>query len=335
MKIKGIEAVTNIRIRAEATRWGLVPFPRWAAAARDRGKRWAVSVLYRVNPRLSLLIGSLLVLLTLYVQGTVWGISCFMFGCGPAPDRGYSLFLYSSMYWPGLLGAVLHAGKGFYALSLVIAAFTLLYLFAAWRRPAFLRKQNINRALFVVTSSLALFFVSDGLLLLLVMSLPPDNLFDFGSPESIVTIAAFLLSWLCPAPFWGKKAFIAWTAGLAANAAALYSCLPNRYPHLSEALLPILPIYALVPLVLWNRYRVSTRNEVRAQWPRIRDGITVLYLPAILGDCVCAVLLGFWGSLVYFAGISLISLGYMQLAREANPLLSNGHILNECEEQQK
>ena len=134
----------------------------------------------------------------------------------------------------------------------------------------------------------------------------------------MLTMTAFVLSCLCPALFWGKKAFLAWTAALAAIIS-----VPYLFPHGPASLDATWFIYALVPLVLWYRHRVSTRNEVRARWPRVRDGITALYIPAVLGDCVCMVLLGFWGLLVYLAGITLISLGYMQLAREANRSLAS------------
>ena len=36
-----------------------------------------------------------------------------------------------------------------------------------------------------------------------------------------------------------------------------------------------------------------------------------------------------WGLVAYLVGVTLLSLGYVQLAREANPLLSNGQVLNE------
>jgi hypothetical protein len=36
-----------------------------------------------------------------------------------------------------------------------------------------------------------------------------------------------------------------------------------------------------------------------------------------------------WGLVAYLVGVTLLSLGCVQLAREANPLLSNGQVLNE------
>jgi hypothetical protein len=94
----------------------------------------------------------------------------------------------------------------------------------------------------------------------------------------------------------------------------------------SEEALATWFVYSLVPLVVWYRYRSSKQNEVRARWPRVRNGITALYIPAVLWDCVGFVLFGLWGLVAYLIGITLLSLGYMQLAREANPSLPSHQV---------
>lgn len=81
-------------------------------------------------------------------------------------------------------------------------------------------------------------------------------------------------------------------------------------------------LYWLVPAVLWYRFGFSTREEICAQRPGIRSRIEHLYIPVAVIDCYFlggAVLDGLWGFLVFFVGVHLISLGYMQLARQSNP----------------
>jgi hypothetical protein len=79
-------------------------------------------------------------------------------------------------------------------------------------------------------------------------------------------------------------------------------------------------LYWLVPAVLWHRFGLSRREERRAQWPRIRSRILLVFIPVLAIDCLLFVDIverGIWGFLPFFAGLHLLSLGYMQLARAA------------------
>lgn len=79
-------------------------------------------------------------------------------------------------------------------------------------------------------------------------------------------------------------------------------------------------LYWLVPVVLWFRFGLSRRDELRVQWPGIRRRVLQMYVPVAVADgllLIDVVQMGMWGFLPFFFGLHLISLGYMQLAREA------------------
>jgi hypothetical protein len=82
-------------------------------------------------------------------------------------------------------------------------------------------------------------------------------------------------------------------------------------------------LYWVVPLVLWLRFGLLGSGERRAQWPGIRSRLITMYLPLAAIDCLFfaeVVRMGIWGFLPFFAGLHLMSLGYMQLARNAEDL---------------
>jgi len=251
--------------------------------------------------------GSVLVLLTLFLPIAYQS-------CGPN-KTGYEFVRAGEGDWPGLPLGGQEAGRGFYILSLALAAVTIVVVLALGR-PGFLRKRRLMAGLFVIAGSIFLFNVLDLFLLdvgLVVqwLTVRGDN-YDFvwtGLPMILT-----LLSCFSPALAWRRKGLVAWIIALASGIA-----LPLTLRHSSLAILPLF-IFFLLPLAIWYRFRFSRHDEIRAQWPRIRRGLIAFYIPAVLGDCFLfagAVSMGLWGLLPYFIGISLISLGYMQLAREA------------------
>ena len=104
--------------------------------------------------------------------------------------------------------------------------------------------------------------------------------------------------------------------------------------HLPESLEIYVPaiLYWIVPLALWYRFGLSRRIPMRSQWPRIRYRILLLYFPAVVAQFFHFVEAtswgahgswGLWGVPLYCVGVHLISLGYMQLWREANASLAS------------
>jgi hypothetical protein len=76
-------------------------------------------------------------------------------------------------------------------------------------------------------------------------------------------------------------------------------------------------LYWLVPLILWRRVGHSTRQDVRAQWPRIRRNLIRLYAAPVVLNAVLLILLmrehDLSGFLLYYVGMLLLALGYVRL----------------------
>lgn len=106
------------------------------------------------HPKIPLLSGSVLVLLTLFLPiaysqcGSVrWTGGDYLLGFGT---------------WPGSLGALSNApGRVPYFLTLVLAAVTLLFVLAAQVRPSLVHQPNLTPKLFVASGTLALFAMGD------------------------------------------------------------------------------------------------------------------------------------------------------------------------------
>ena len=162
MKIKGIEAATSIQIQADATRWGLLPISSWAAAAWERGNRWVPVPRLRIRPRVSLLTGSTLVLLTLYVP--------FAWGC-KAPNSTGLQYIHGEGSWPGLFFLDLEkVGRGFYIFTLAMAAFALFVLLASCFHRGVMRKRGLIQGLFAVAGAVSLLVAADSFALWIVLS---------------------------------------------------------------------------------------------------------------------------------------------------------------------
>lgn len=287
---------------------GLSQTRGWVATAWERGNQWIRSPLLRIRPKVSLFSGSVLVLLTLFLPIAYQA-------CGPN-KTGYEFVRESKGDWPTFLGSISHqAGREFYILSLALAALTILVLLALRRRDL-LRRRRLIGGLFVIAGTISLFAMLD--LFVLDVVLAVDGLTARGAHYDLVwnglPMILALLSCFSPALAWRRKGLVVWIIALTSGIA-----LPLTLRHSSLAILPFF-IFAFLPLAVWYRFRFSRHDEIRAQWPRIRRGLIAFCIPAVLGDCFLfggAVSEGVWGLLPYFIGISLISLGYMQLEREA------------------
>ena len=105
---------------------------------------------------------------------------------------------------------------------------------------------------------------------------------------------------------------------------------------LSESfLLPLLALLPwtlgwLLPLGLWLRYGLSSREHLQVRWARMRPTLVALYLPLVVCDLVtlvAAIQNGFYGLLAFFLGAHVVTIGYMQLTRATKERLISEQVL--------
>ena len=301
----------------------------------ERAHGWARVLISQLRPRMSLASGSVLVLLTLFLPIAYEA-------CGPN-RRGHE-FIRGEGVWPGLLTLVSPwVERGFYVLALALAACTLLLVLVSFRRPEFLRKGALSTWLFAVSGALSLFVIADSFWIFFVLRLG-ELLNWLGDQDdisaAIVPAVTFLVLVSCL-----RSRFLRtqrWVVALFAVACALsltvvadfFLSLLTPYGFLREAtstgmvIAPAL-LYWLVPLILWLRFGLFGRSELRAQWPEIRRRVVQMYAPLVVLDCLFfsdVVKRGIWGFLPFFVGLHLISLGYMQLAREVQHPPADAHL---------
>lgn len=291
-----------------------------------RGRGWAEKLAAQIRPRVSLAAGSTLVLLTLFLPIAYEA-------CGP-PRKGYE-FLRGEGIWPGVLSFVVHWGeRGFYLLALGLAAFTILLVVISSRRPESLRKRAPITWLFAIAGALALFVTAD--FFWIFLGLWMESLLKWLGAREDISVAAvaavtFLVLVAClRSRFLRRQRWILVLFSIASVLSLLvianfflslfrpYSFLPDDLPFWMMMAPP--GLYWLVPVVLWFRFGLSRRDELRAQWPGIRLRVIQMYVPVMLADClffVDVVKMGLWGFLPFFLGLYLMSLGYMGLAGEA------------------
>jgi hypothetical protein len=81
------------------------------------------------------------------------------------------------------------------------------------------------------------------------------------------------------------------------------------------------------PLALWYRHGVWPMADSSVYWPSLRRRLALAYAPAVAGQFYAAyrsfVEPRVWGLAVCLAGIHLITLGYLRLARSAKPALQS------------
>jgi len=301
----------------------------------ERAHGWARVLISQLRPRMSLASGSVLVLLTLFLPIAYEA-------CGPN-RRGHE-FIRGEGAWPGLVSLISPwVERGFYALTLALAACTLLLVLISLRRSEFLRKGALSTRLFAVSGALSLFVITDFFWVFVGLWLEPllqrlevqDN-----TSAAVVAALTFLVLVSCL-----RSRFLRtqrWVVALFAAASALsltvianfFLSLFTPYGFLREAtsagmvMAPAL-LYWLVPLILWLRFGLFGRSELRAQWPGIRRRVIQMYTPLVVLDCLFfsdVVKMGIWGFLPFFVGLHLISLGYMQLAREAQHPPADAHL---------
>jgi hypothetical protein len=295
-----------------------------AERAWERAHGWVWALVSQLRPGMSLASGSVLVLLTLFLPIAYEA-------CGPQ-RKGHE-FIRGEGVWPGLLTLVSPwVERGFYVLALALAGCTLLLVLISLRRSGFLRKGALSTWLFAIAGALSLFVITDFFWVFAGLWLEPlFQRLEVRDDATAAVLAAltFLVLVSCL-----RSRFLRtqrWIVALVAAASALsltviadfFLSLLTPYGFLREAtsagmvMAPAL-LYWLVPLILWLRFGLFGRSELRAQWPGIRRRVVQMYTPLVVLDCLFfseVVKMGIWGFLPFFFGVHLVSLGYMQLAR--------------------
>lgn len=305
------------------------------ARAWERARGWTRVLISQLRPRVSLASGSVLVLLTLFLPIAYEA-------CGPQ-RRGHE-FIRGEGVWPGLLTFVSPwVEQGFYVLALALAACTLLLVLVSFQRPEFLRKRALIIGALGVAGAFSLFVITDFFWVFAGLRLEPllqrlevrDD-----ATAAVLPALTFLVLVSCL-----RSRFLRtqrWIVALFAIAGVLsltvladfFLSLFTPYGFLREAtsagmVMASALLYWLVPLLLWFRFGLFGRSELRAQWPGIRRRVVQMYTPLVVLDCLFfseVVKMGIWGFLPFFVGLHLISLGYMQLAREAQNLPADAHL---------
>lgn len=297
------------------------------------GRGWALTLVSQIRPRLSLAAGSVLVLLTLFLPIAYEA-------CGP-PRKGHE-FIRGKGIWPGLLTFVFPGWeRGFYILALALAACTLLLLLASIRRPALLRKHALITWLFALAGAFSFFVIVDFFWIFAADWLEaPLQRLEVREDMSVAVVAALTLLVLTACL---RSRFLRgqhWVVALFAITSALSLLIlanfflllftPRRLLRSEWSLWMMMApaiLYWLVPLVLWLRFSLVGGTERQTQWPGIRSRLIAMYLPVVAIDCLFfadVVKMGIWGFLPFFLGLHLMSLGYMQLAREAEGSSATG-----------
>lgn len=286
-------------------------------------KFWARFLPLPHKPRVPLLSGSVLVLLTLFLPVAYSQ-------CGSARWTG-SDYLLGFGTWPGSLGALSYAlGRVPYFFTLLLAAVTLFLVLAVQIRPSLLHKPGLTASLFVTAGTLSLFMIGDffgfqlgsriDVLLTSRLTASGQNLFMMILAASILAVTVICLR----SRLLRSRRWIVWlftiAGGISVFAIVNFSLAlfasPPIIPSDWAFFLTITPsvLYFVIPIGLWRHFGLTRQEGLQAQWPGIRRRIALLYLPAAIFDLVALSLEirpgRLSGLLPYFAGLGLIFWGY-------------------------
>ena len=291
----------------------------------EKGGRAVHSALANLRPRVSLFSGAAFVLLTLFLP--IAFNSC-------SPDKTGREFLSgASANFPLLAGIYSEAfGRGFYALSILFAAFTLVLVLVSWFQTRVFRGRRWVTSLYGASGTISLYILGDAVCFMLgwLVGMILESTLQGDETRTTVGFCIILvLVALClRSKFLRGSRLI-----LALLTAAIIGCLlviakyfsalffPGRHIpdwSLDRQLIILENLYWFLPAYLWYRFGLRQRPSGETPWPNIRSTILKVYLPAL----VCVPILFWlvanehvWGFIPFSIGIHLMSLGYMQLAR--------------------
>ncbi|PYV13372.1 MAG: hypothetical protein DMG21_21105 [Acidobacteria bacterium] len=296
----------------------------------EKVERHLSPILRRVPPRISLLTGSVFVIASLFLP-------LAMDACGGhATGPGLNIVLgKADCYWPSLfLGGGL--GRGFYIFVLVFALAVLVTLVAWLAVPKTLGKASFVTVLFAISGAASLVILAD--YCEFFVWLGSDALLKKTTAEAIVSRWAplgvcLLTSVACARCLRAKSVrdslpirilFVVAGAGTIATgcfeAYAQIRGFGNTDLVTQIAIWAPIGLYFFAPLSLWFRYGLWPAKNSAVEWHPVRLRLGIIYVPAVAGQFYAAfqaVNIRVWGLIPCLVGIHLITLGYMQLAREA------------------
>ena len=291
----------------------------------EKSGRTVRSTLAKFRPRVSLFSGAVFVLLTLFLP-------IAYNSCGPE-KTGIEFIGGASGDFPLLAGMYSQAfGRGFYALSILFAGFTLILVVVSWFQPWVFRGHRWVTSLYGASGTISLYILGDAVCFMLgwLAGTILDSTLQGDETRKAVGFGLILvLAALClRSKFLRSSRLI-----LALLTAAIFGCLlviakyfsalffPGRHIpdwSLDRQLIILENLYWFLPAYLWYRFGLRQRPSGETPWPNIRSTILKVYLPAL----VCVPILFWlvadehvWGFIPFSIGIHLMSLGYMQLAR--------------------
>lgn len=287
---------------------------RLAVSIWNGGKGWVLSSRPHLPPRISLLTGSVLVLLTLYLPTAIDS-------CG-SPRLGYELASGDNqIQWLSIALRVVGKGRPFYLICLALAAFTLLLSLASVVRRDLIQKGNLLTWLVAISGSAALVSTTD-LFPASVAFLPYIRDLEGTGVEAVEFLFLLYPIACLRREFWTKNGATLWILTVIDVLLAMWlgAFLADKsYPQFeldhNIAALAFSPV-SLLPLGLWFRYALLEGGPSRL-WPNVGCRLAILYSATLAFDLLYVILFRFWGLIAFLLGAYLIFCGYRQLRQEA------------------
>jgi hypothetical protein len=311
--------------------------PRSAPAPRHAIDRVAA----KIEPRLAALFRRLPAGVSLFTGGVFILATIFLplaiDGCGDYAGTGKDIVLGKlDTYWPSFTGSVPYFGRGFYIFLLAWGAVAVVAALARLLGRDLLRSRIwlpvvLAGALscFVMADTMVwpvidlAYHLPDGLLwvLLLPVGLAPYRFFRTARAPSVRASRCLRRVFLL-----GSVLFALTIAGWAVM--VITDAEPFDSPHLALCvagyLLFFLPpaLCLFGPLALWFRHGVWPMEDSALYWPSLRRRLVLTSAPLVAGQLWVAYMPtqiphAAWGLIPCLAGIHLITLGYLRLARSA------------------
>ena len=307
--------------RAPSTeREGSTRLREWAVGIWAKGESLVQSPRLRIRPQVSLLAGSVLVLLTLYLPTAVDS-------CG-SPEPGLNLASGNAdIALPGLWGwlgtdSSSEISRGFYLFCLVLVALTLIFLLASVFRRNPVRKRRLLTSILAISGLTALLSATN----LFIGAALVQTVRIFGDGTYLEHIAFTLLLLLFPVAclrpeFRTKKGALIWMLILGAiSSATCYgdAFLSKIYPRFEgeDPFWTVTMIFtvSLLPLALWFRYALLGRVP-RPLWRGVKGRLAIFYAAVIAVDLLSIAEFSLWGLIAFLLGLYLIFFGYWQMRR--------------------
>ena len=313
---------------------GSVPAPRYAIDRVAAKIEPRLRALFRRLPAgVSLVTGGVFILVTVFLPLAIDG-------CGGYAGTGRDLAAGEpDTYWPGLIEFATPCGHWFYRFLLTWAALAVVAaLVVHFKRELSARRQPLL-LLTALAGVISLYVIADFAAWTLFLIGVSDET-RASAAEFTVALAAYIAlraAWARPVRsslplrliFLILGALTTLLAALGAYCFATGTELSDSSPMwmlviwLALVLSPF-ALCVLGPLALWLRHSLWPMADSSVYWPGTRRVVVLAYAPLVAAQFWIAFQAIFryhvWGLVPCLAGIHLITLGYLRLARSAETL---------------